>query len=124
MTATEHSVESLDRKLNEAILSGKALEAFDEYYADDVTMQENNGEPFAGKAVNREREVKFFSTVAQLHEIKLLASADLPRACEPGHHLEATRIPAKSRDWRRSLSRSWSGRGPTKLISPRSTFTS
>jgi ketosteroid isomerase-like protein len=75
MTATEHSVESLDRKLNEAILSGKALEAFDEYYADDVTMQENNGEPFAGKAVNREREVKFFSTVAQLHEIKLLASA-------------------------------------------------
>jgi hypothetical protein len=75
MAATEHSIEALDRKLNDAIVSGQALEAFDEHYAEHCTMQENNGEPFIGKALNREREIKFFSSLAQLHEIKLLASA-------------------------------------------------
>jgi hypothetical protein len=75
MTGTQHNVEALDRKLNDAILAGKALEAFDELYAEHCTMQENNAEPFVGKAVNREREIKFFSSIAQLHEIKLLASA-------------------------------------------------
>jgi hypothetical protein len=75
MAATEHSIEALDHKLNQAILSGKALEAFDEHYAEHCTMQENNSEPFVGKALNREREVKFFSSIAQLHELKLLASA-------------------------------------------------
>ena len=75
MMGSEHSIEALDRKLNDAILSGKALVAFEEHYADDCTMQENNSDPFIGKAVNREREMKFFSSIAELHEIKLLATA-------------------------------------------------
>lgn len=69
------NVLTLDNKLNQAILSGKALEAFDELYGDDVVMQENTGEPFAGKALNREREIKFFSSIAQLHDIRMTASA-------------------------------------------------
>jgi ketosteroid isomerase-like protein len=69
------NVHTLDQKLNEAILSGKALEAFDELYADDVVMQENNSEPFVGKALNREREIKFFNSIAQLNDIKMTASA-------------------------------------------------
>jgi ketosteroid isomerase-like protein len=75
MTTAVQNVEALDRKLNDAILSGKALEAFDEFYADDVVMQENNAEPFVGKALNRDREVKFFASVTELHEMKVLASA-------------------------------------------------
>src|SRR5450759_4889413 len=75
MTTAVQNVEALDRKLNDAILSGKALDAFDELYADDVVMQENTAEPFAGKTLNRDREVKFFSSVAELHEMKVLASA-------------------------------------------------
>jgi hypothetical protein len=70
-----NTVEALDAKLNQAILTGKALEAFDELYADDVVMQENTSEPFVGKALNRDREVKFFGSIAELHEISLSASA-------------------------------------------------
>lgn len=70
-----NTVDALDQKLNQAILAGKALEAFDDLYADDVVMQENTDEPFVGKAVNRDREVKFFSSIAELHDISLTASA-------------------------------------------------
>ncbi len=70
-----NNIEALDRKLNQAILTGKALEAFDELYAEDVVMQENSNEPFVGKALNRDREVKFFSSIAELHDLKLLGEA-------------------------------------------------
>lgn len=69
------AVESLDQKLNQAILAGKALEAFDELYANEVVMQENNDEPFVGKATNREREVKFFGSITAVHEVSLIAAA-------------------------------------------------
>ena len=44
------------------------LEAFEEFYADDVVMQENENPPTVGKAANREREREFVSSVAQVHE--------------------------------------------------------
>jgi ketosteroid isomerase-like protein len=49
--------------LNELVLSGRVLEAFDQYYHDDVTMQENDQPPTVGKAGNREREIEFLSKV-------------------------------------------------------------
>jgi ketosteroid isomerase-like protein len=58
----------LEQKLNNAILSGKALEAFDELYADDVVMQENADEPFVGKEFNRKREIEFFSSIEAWHD--------------------------------------------------------
>lgn len=70
-----NNVTALDQALNDAILSGKALEAFDQYYADDVVMQENSEEPRVGKEVNRKAEVDFFSSIAEFHEGKLLSSA-------------------------------------------------
>ena len=39
--------------LNNMILQGKALEAFDKYYHEGVIMQENDNPPRKGKAVNR-----------------------------------------------------------------------
>ena len=39
--------------LNNMILQGKALEAFDKYYHEGVIMQENDNPPREGKAVNR-----------------------------------------------------------------------
>ena len=54
-------VKALDEKLNQAILNGKALEAFDELDAADVVMQENSDKPFEGKEFNRKREVEFFN---------------------------------------------------------------
>lgn len=61
------TVKQLDTKLNEMILSGKAMEAFEEFYDENVMLQENSAEPTAGKAANREREIAFFSSVEQFH---------------------------------------------------------
>lgn len=69
------SVAALDQALNDAILSGKALEAFEQYYSEDVVMQENSDEPRIGKEANRKAEIDFFSSLAEFHEGKLLSSA-------------------------------------------------
>jgi ketosteroid isomerase-like protein len=69
------NIQELDTKLNDAILSGKALEAFDELYADDVVMQENAEAPYVGKDFNRKREIEFFSSIEQFHDGRVLASA-------------------------------------------------
>jgi len=74
-TTAISSVAALDQALNEAILSGKALEAFEQYYAEDVVMQENSDEPRLGKEANRKAEIEFFSSLAEFHEGKLLSSA-------------------------------------------------
>ncbi len=54
--------------LNGMILQGKALEAFDKYYHNDVVMQENNNPPVAGKAANREKEEDFFGAITEFRE--------------------------------------------------------
>ena len=74
-TVTNTNVAALDKALNDAILSGKALEAFEQYYAEDVVMQENSDEPRLGKEANRKAEIEFFSSLAEFHEGKLLSSA-------------------------------------------------
>ena len=47
---------SLVEALNARILGGDILGAFEEYYADDVVMSENAGEPRTGKDENRKYE--------------------------------------------------------------------
>jgi ketosteroid isomerase-like protein len=69
-TATRPLAE-LENDLNAKILSGAALEAFDEYYAPDCTMQEGSDEPFVGKDLNRKREEDFFSSVTELRALEL-----------------------------------------------------
>jgi len=74
-TAPVADIAAVDAQLNEMILTGRALEAFEQFYADDVVMQENSEEPRVGKDVNRKAEEEFFAGVAEWHEGKLLASA-------------------------------------------------
>lgn len=69
------NVAALDQDLNQKVLTGKALEAFDQYYADDVVMQENSDAPFVGKELNRKREIEFFDSVAEWHGAKVEESA-------------------------------------------------
>src|SRR5512147_543793 len=69
------NIAELDKKLNDAILSGKALEAFEELYDDNVVMQENADPEFRGKDLNRKREQDFFATVEAWHDGKVLATA-------------------------------------------------
>lgn len=61
------TIRELEDKLNQAILSGKAMEAFEELYADDVTMQENSEPPRVGKAACRDYEYKFFEMLETFH---------------------------------------------------------
>ena len=75
MTTTELDVRTLDKELNDMILQGKILEAFDKFYGDDVTMQENYDPPREGKAACREYELAFLDSVAEFHGMELLASA-------------------------------------------------
>ena len=62
-----NDITQLETQLNEMILSGKALEAFEEFYADDIVMQENNEEPRVGKQANREFEEQFFGSIQEFH---------------------------------------------------------
>jgi len=47
--------------------SGDFLGAFEEFYADEVVMQENAGTPTVGKAANREREKGFVGSIREVH---------------------------------------------------------
>lgn len=58
--------------LNDLVLQGKALEAFDKYYHDDVVMQENENTPTVGKSANRLREQEFFSSISEFTSAKPL----------------------------------------------------
>lgn len=73
MTVTSN-LAALERKVNDAILTGRAMEAFDQYYADDVVMQDNTSDPWVGKQLNRDRELAFFGSIEALHELKLISS--------------------------------------------------
>ena len=65
------NIQNLDSQLNQMILDGQILEAFDRFYGDDIVMQENSLEPTIGKAANRAREEQFVGSVAELHEVKI-----------------------------------------------------
>jgi hypothetical protein len=62
--------------LNELVLQGKALEAFEHYYHDDVVMQENETTPTTGKEANRFREEAFFAAITEFRSatpLKIIA---------------------------------------------------
>lgn len=76
MTATATpSVATLDAELNQTVLAGRILDAFDRFYADNVVMQENNTPATVGKAANREREIKFVDSIEQFHSAAILNTA-------------------------------------------------
>ena len=74
-TQSPSNITKLDHELNQAILSGDILNAFEKFYANDVVMQENDSEPFKGKEVNRKREQEFVGSVEQFHSAKLVGEA-------------------------------------------------
>jgi ketosteroid isomerase-like protein len=73
--ATDTSVQELDKQLNDDVLSGKIMEAFEKYYADDLVMQENSEEPRKGKAENRKAEEQFMASVEAFNGASVKASA-------------------------------------------------
>lgn len=72
---TTSNLAELDAELNQMVLSGKAMEAFEKFYDDNVSMQENSDPVTKGKDANRQREIDFFSSVEQFHGAAVEASA-------------------------------------------------
>lgn len=58
-------------ELNQLVLSGKTMEAFEKFYHDDVAMQENENLPTIGKDANRNREIEFFKNVSEFRKAEV-----------------------------------------------------
>jgi hypothetical protein len=58
--------------LNDLVLQGKALDAFEKYYHDEVVMQENENAPTIGKDANRQREIEFFDSITEFRSARPL----------------------------------------------------
>ncbi|MEM8487788.1 MAG: SnoaL-like domain-containing protein [Bacteroidota bacterium] len=54
-------------ELQNMVLGGQLMEAFEKFYHEDVVMIEPTGESTAGKDANREREKKFLGSIAEFH---------------------------------------------------------
>ena len=59
-------------QLNQLVLQGRAMDAFDQFYDEQVAMQENALPPTLGKAANRQRETAFFSNIIALRSLLVL----------------------------------------------------
>lgn len=70
MTDLKTNVEAL----NQMILDGKILEAFEQYYADDVVMQDNDYPARVGKEVNRQAEEAFVNGLTEFRGAKIIST--------------------------------------------------
>ena len=59
----EQTLTALIEGLDQMVLAGNILEAADQYFADDVTTQQDNAEPVVGKATNRANLEAFLSSL-------------------------------------------------------------
>ena len=66
--------EKLD-DLNNLLLSGQLLEAFEKHYHDEVVMQENALSPTIGKNANRLREKEFLNNIIEFRAARVLDTA-------------------------------------------------
>jgi hypothetical protein len=61
-------------QLNQMILEGKILDAFDKFYSEDVVMQDNNYPQREGKATNRQHEEAFVNGMTEFRGAKVVNS--------------------------------------------------
>ena len=61
-------------ELNSMILSGKTMDAFEKFYADNVSMKENGHPATVGKDANRDREIEFFGNVTEFRGAEVLST--------------------------------------------------
>ncbi|HOZ67827.1 MAG TPA: nuclear transport factor 2 family protein [Chitinophagaceae bacterium] len=59
-------------QLNQMILEGKILDAFDKFYAEEVVMQDNNYPAREGKALNRQYEEAFVGGLTEFRGAKVV----------------------------------------------------
>ena len=69
------TIQSKLSRLNELVIQGKLLDAFEMYYDDEVVMQENEQPPTIGKDANRQREQNFLNGILEFRNAEVLHSA-------------------------------------------------
>ncbi|MDT7044065.1 SnoaL-like domain-containing protein [Candidatus Nitronereus thalassa] len=74
-TYTTVNLESRLEELFSYIREGRILDAMNDFYTDDVVMQENTQTPTVGRAANLEREKQFLSTVKEWKGFDVTAKA-------------------------------------------------
>lgn len=63
-----------DQELNDMILQGEILDAFEKFYADDVVMEEGDDQR-VGKEANREYEKQFVGALEEFHSAEIKSRA-------------------------------------------------
>lgn len=58
--------------LNQMVMQGRAMEAFEKFYDEHVVMQENELPPTIGKEANRKREETFFGNISAFRQAQPL----------------------------------------------------
>src|SRR5262245_34153940 len=74
----QQNMNNISQKLNDLnslVLSGKLLEAFDKYYDDNVSMQENETTPTIGKTANFQREQEFLGNITEFRNAAVINQA-------------------------------------------------
>jgi hypothetical protein len=66
------TIQPLLNELNNMVLQGKIMEAFEKFYAPDVVMQENEQTPTIGKDANRKREEQFINNLVDFRKAEVL----------------------------------------------------
>lgn len=68
---TQMSLKERVEALNQMIISGKALQAFDTFYAEEVSMQENENEPTISKNACRQNEEAFVNGIVEFRNAEV-----------------------------------------------------
>jgi len=71
----ESQIEKSLIDLNFLVSTGKAMDAFEKHYHDEVEMQENNSPSTKGKESNRQREIEFFNNITEVRDASVVGMA-------------------------------------------------
>lgn len=71
----ELTIKEKIKDLNDLVINGRAMEAFEKYYHENVEMQENDNLPVVGKDANRLREQEFFDNITEFRKASVGAVA-------------------------------------------------
>lgn len=104
---TNTDIRELDRQLNEEILAGNALDAFETFYAEDIVMQENDAGPTVGKDANRVREQEFMNAITEFRGAKVLSTAAGDNLTFSHWHYDFTHRDWGVRNYRQVAVREW-----------------
>tara|TARA_Y100000782_G_C10184180_1_gene265520 strand:+ start:2650 stop:3018 length:369 start_codon:yes stop_codon:yes gene_type:complete len=71
MENTTATLTDLVSELNNMIITGQVLDAFEKFYAEEVTMQENEEAPTVGKAACRTHEEAFVNGITAFRKAEV-----------------------------------------------------